>query len=222
MGMSPMMQFIISTLTLASVYFYTMMFLESMDPDSGVKMNMLDLVHFITVICVRVFVVATKYGYFSNEHIKIIRQTRISPYLLQFDLIAASVVDKTTDNLYDRLHLIMEFLQIKKSQFYLMINEEDMEGFDRLRSREAMKKYYEENPGAVAKPPEERCKVTPERFAKMKYKNYDEMKFKKSFGRDYPESTDFELTEIEEFFHKKPQVKIDAMTFAVEIVKQNM
>lgn len=51
--------------------------MESMDPENDVYFNFMDIVHFSTMVIVRVFVISTKYGFYSIEHSKIMTKLKI-------------------------------------------------------------------------------------------------------------------------------------------------
>lgn len=91
---------------------------------------------------IRIFVISTKYGYYSPEHEYITKNVRLSDPLKKFDLILSVALDKGNDNLHERLSLITENMSIDDDSFYFEIDEDQMNGFERLLSKEAMFEYY--------------------------------------------------------------------------------
>jgi hypothetical protein len=120
----------------SSLIFYGRMYNESLEDESEVYFNWLDLAHFFIMIAVRLVVISVKYGYYSNEHDKILNNIYTDDNLVTFDLLAATANDKSSYNLYERLGLITEFLQTNKGQFFFMVEKESMKGFERLTSKE--------------------------------------------------------------------------------------
>jgi hypothetical protein len=53
------------------------MYLETLNIDCNFKFYLRDLVHFETTIGIRLLTAATKYGYYSPEHLNIIKNVRI-------------------------------------------------------------------------------------------------------------------------------------------------
>lgn len=64
--------------------------------------------------------------------------------LTSFDLIIVASKDRSTDSMYERLKLLMDFLQLNEKKFYFMINEDQMDGFERLRSYDNFYAYYQD------------------------------------------------------------------------------
>ena len=88
-------------------------------------------------------IIAVKYGYYSGEHMEIIRNVKVNAQLNWFDLLVASSMDKSLDNLYERMFLISQFLDINKKEFYFEVSESQLKGREHLLSKEAMYYLYE-------------------------------------------------------------------------------
>ena len=126
-GMPVYAQFMFGSMVVGSSYFYYMTYLESQDPYKNVMFNWLDHAHWISQIICRQMIIAVKYGYYSNEHMKILETVRINSHTNTFDLLVASVVDSNLDNLYERLGLIMQFLEINENEFYFDVTNDEIQ-----------------------------------------------------------------------------------------------
>jgi hypothetical protein len=58
----------------AQLWFLYQMYLESIDESKNVNLNFFDWVHFFLMFAVRMMVVSTKYGFYSEEHFKIYKK----------------------------------------------------------------------------------------------------------------------------------------------------
>lgn len=116
MNMSFVVQSIIGTLILLSNIFWLRLLWDSMEDDE-IKFSPLDLVFWFTVILVRAFVIATKYGSLSIEHYKIFESILMTDYLKFFDLMFATHSDGTLFNLYSRMLLVSQWKQINLHEF---------------------------------------------------------------------------------------------------------
>ena len=94
------------------------MYLESLDPESGVKFNPLCLVHLFTTLVMRQVVISVKYGLFSADHMKLVCEHKLNADLNSFDLIAFTVSNKALDILWLRLGFRYEDLQICEDEHY--------------------------------------------------------------------------------------------------------
>jgi hypothetical protein len=129
----------------STVYYYRTMYLESLQPGSTILFNPIDYIHDVSLFIGRQFVIAIKYGYYSSEHSKIINSSikaSRSSNLQLFDLIGTVISTSDTSLLYERLDFLLERFEVNPEDFFFMINEDEMEGFERLLSREAMVKFY--------------------------------------------------------------------------------
>ena len=69
-------------------------------------------------------IIAVKYGFYSDQHMKLLSHVRVTRELNTFDQLLASVSDSKLDNLYERLGLIMQFLEVNEHEFYFEITKE--------------------------------------------------------------------------------------------------
>ena len=53
-------------------------------------------------------------------------------------------------------------------------------------------------------------------------KNMTAMKFKKSFGKDFPAEINLDLETVKTFYNTEELVRVDGLEIAVDICKQNM
>ena len=139
-----MTQILPSTLTFISLIYYYLTYLESQDPELDVKFNPMDIVHFLTFVFIRIFVISTKYGFYSIEHKKLVKTIKIDSNLNTFDLIMTTATGRKIEHLEERLSLIADFLRINKDSFYFMIEEEQLKCNDlqRLRDKNDMAQFY--------------------------------------------------------------------------------
>jgi hypothetical protein len=122
--------------------FTVLLYFESLEQDSKVTFNPFDYLHLLTVALIRILIISTKYGYYSLEHMKMLRKIRLSDQMRRFDLTLTSVHDRNPEILYDRLKISLESLEISEEEFFFMIDEDQLEGFERLKSKEAMKESW--------------------------------------------------------------------------------
>lgn len=141
--------------------------------------------------------------------------------LTAFDLIMIASNDRRTHMLEERLHLIMDWLRINNDKFYFMINEDEMDGFDRLTDVDKFYEYYAipEN-DKVEKLKSESLKATPEK--RKKAKNQEELDQVEVFGKHWPNNQNFELVNMQMLYDNKPKVRVPGILFAMEIIKKNM
>lgn len=152
-SMFVMLQGMVSMFILAANIFWVKLYYEaSRDPYDEIKFNIMDHIYWITLVLVRAFVIATKYGIYSPEHFKIYENIRVNQYLTTFDLISVTHKDRSIFNLYDRLLLVSKWLKIDMKEFNFLFKEEQLKGFERLRNTKEMVKYYQEHGEMDAKP----------------------------------------------------------------------
>jgi hypothetical protein len=81
---------------------------------------------------------------------------------------------------------VSQFLKVSRAEFYFLVEEEEMVGFERLRSKEAMLEYYAPGNESV-----ETLAAEPEK----NFSNYSNSKIDKiqnTFGRSFPKFINFE------------------------------
>ena len=78
----------------AYVYWYLK---EDLEQDGKIVFTVLDLVHYPIQIIMRSFIIATKYGYYSQEHFSIFKQIYNTQFLSIVDLLAASILETDAD-----------------------------------------------------------------------------------------------------------------------------
>ena len=99
------------------------MYLESLDPENNVEFNTLNLMYFVSVVIMRQLVIAVKYGLYSDDHLKLISEHKLSEAILTFDLIVNTTNNKAIDILWLRLGFRYDDLQISEDKHYFKLSE---------------------------------------------------------------------------------------------------
>ena len=84
----------------------------------------MDWVHVLIQCLIRIFVISTKYGFYSIEHRHIMLNLNKSFNLISFDLIMVAAIDRKNQNLYERLGFIIDYLRINEEKFYFEVDED--------------------------------------------------------------------------------------------------
>ena len=94
------------------IFFLYLTYLESLEPESEVVFSWMDWVQVLIQCLIRIFVISTKYGFFSIENRHITLNLNKSDFLNRFDLIMVASMDRRNEILYERLGLIIDYLRI--------------------------------------------------------------------------------------------------------------
>ena len=73
------------------------------EDDVGFHFAWMDHIHFFTMVITRQMIIGIKYGLYSEHHIKLVSNFRLSFPLNFFDLVINTVGDKQRENLWLRL-----------------------------------------------------------------------------------------------------------------------
>jgi hypothetical protein len=106
------------------MFFYLSFYYETLEPGSTLKFNWLDTFHLMSMLMVRILIISTKYGYYSPEHYKIVKEVRLCNVLAYFNLLTFVIKDVALDNLFKRVTLKIEDFGLNKADFFFNIEEE--------------------------------------------------------------------------------------------------
>ena len=72
------------------------------------KLIFSEYIHFIVILMGRACIIAVKYALYSDEHIQILEDTRLSQELIKSQLMAVQINDTNTDNILTRVSIAMK------------------------------------------------------------------------------------------------------------------
>lgn len=109
-----------------------------------------DWVHLILIIVCRMLVVGVKYGYYSEEHLYLFRNYRLSDTLLGFHLLNNTLNNEDPTFKMQNIDDCLRTLELQPSSFTVSIFKDQQkywiknaeETINRLQSAERMLKYY--------------------------------------------------------------------------------
>ena len=97
------------------MYFYYQWWVECHDPDKDIKcFNLLDQTPFIFVLYCRLFVIAYKYGKYSNEHMDILRKVYLPMELTDYLLAINKSNDDKIESHLININEIMQSMKINE------------------------------------------------------------------------------------------------------------
>ena len=72
------------------------------------KLIKTEYIHFLIVLLCRAMIIACKYALYSDEHIQVLKETKLSFEFIAKQLLAVNLIDKDTDNILTRVSIAMK------------------------------------------------------------------------------------------------------------------